>query len=401
MKLKYIGLGMVCFSLCLVHGQTTQSYVSNHYSFAYPDTFQSIETLANTFNLYWDTFNEIFRFNPDSSLRANHVVILEDKGSYDMYISARIGETRNEFLFLKYQKPELSELVLYAENGKLPTSPVSMGPSLNRQLFLQYLYSFISEPPIWIRDGFQAYFESLHFDSNTQTIQFLPYPAWLETAKNLNSDATRALNSEKILSAVTGSFDAARFYPQAWAFISFLLNTEKGKYQRFLCETFIFLEGSENYNRKSQQENTDLIKTRFSRFNSTVACDADYSVWLSEQHTFAELLQSGVSAYNAGNYSESWDMLKKAYTFRQDDPMLTYYLGLVAYAEKDYSAAEAWYNISLKYGADISTVNWALALNAYAEKRFPEAKVFLEVAKTINPARYNDKATKLLNSMPK
>lgn len=401
MKLKYIGLGMICFSFCLVHGQATQSYVSNHYSFTYPDTFQSIETLAHTFNMYWDTFNEIFRFDPDTSLRTNHVVILEDKVSYDAYISARIGETRNEFLFLKYQKPELSELVLYAENGKLPTSPVSMGPSLNRQLFLQYLYSFISEPPIWIRDGFQAYFESLHFDSNTQTIQFLPYPAWLETAKNLNSDTTRALNSEKILSAVTGSFDAARFYPQAWAFISFLLNTEKGEYQRFLCETFIFLEGSENYNKGSQQENTDLIKTRFNRFNSPAVCDVDYSVWLSGQHTFAELLQSGVSAYNASKYSESRDMLKKAYTFRQNDPMLTYYLGLVAYAEKDYSAAENWYNISLKYGADISTVNWALALNAYAEKRFPEAKVFLEVAKTINPVRYNDKAAKLLNSMPK
>jgi len=81
--------------------------------------------------------------------------------------------------------------------------------------------------------------------------------------------------------------------------------------------------------------------------------------------------------------------------------MLSYYSGLVAYAEKDWAAAAIWYGTALKNGADASTVNWALGLNAYADKKYAESRIYLETAKAANPARYAEKADRLLSSMPK
>ncbi len=401
MKKQLMALLITVCAVFSVQSQTVQNYTSGHYSFTYPDGFQGIEAVAESFNLYWNVFNGVFRFNPDPALHVNRVVILQNKKNFDDYISSRIGETRNEFLFLKYKNPELSELVLFMSDAADPSSPSFSGPSLNRQLFLQFLYSFVSEPPIWIRDGFQAYFEKLTYEPKTKEMNFNPNSAWLEAAKNLKADPVRALNIEQLLSALTGSYESSQLYPQAWSFISFLMNTEIGEYRLYLCEACMNLEGTLNYNENTQQKNTDALKNRFYRFNSPEQCDIDFTAWLSFQYTFAELMQSGVTQYNEGKYALARLALTNAAHIRSDDPMLVYYLGLVSYAEKDYASADAWYHKALEYGADTSTVNWALGLSAYADKRWTEAKTYLEAAKTINPARYTDKAAKLLNSMPK
>jgi tetratricopeptide (TPR) repeat protein len=393
----------LCFFLLTLHvdAQSDKTWNSGHYSFTYPSEFTGIEAVAESFNVYWSAFNEIFRFNPDTTLKSNRVVILADKKTFDDYLVARIGETRNEFLFLKYPKPEQSELVLYISNPGESGSPAFDGPALNRQLYLQYLYSFVSEPPLWIRDGFQAYFEKITYNPVTRHIENTVYSPWLETAKKLNADPSRRIGVADILSAVTGSYESSRFYPQAWALISFFLNTENAEYQRFLCETCVFLEGDGVYNAGSQQENTDLMKTRFTRFNSAEKSDEDFKRYLAGQFTFTELFQSGVTLYNSGSYETARTVLLDALSIRMQDPMLVYYLGLVAYAEKDYEKAETWYRQSLEFGGDNSTVNWALGLNAFADKRYSEARVYIETAKTVNPSRYAEKADRILKSMPK
>jgi len=394
-------LAFALLAVTVLPAQTGSTLSSGHYTLAYPEGFTGAEKAAETFNAYWSAFNEFFRFNPDTGTRTNRVVILADRDAFDDYIRTRIGETRNEYIFLKYPKPELSELVLFLDSTRVPDAPPFPGPALGRQLFLQYLYSYVSEPPLWIRDGFQAWFEKTSYDPATKTFSAGGYSAWLDAAKNLRADPARALGSFDILSAVTGSREAAQFYPQAWAFVSFLLNTEKMEYQRFLSEAFILLEGDGPYNTETQQENTDRIKIRFARFNEPATADADFAFWLSGQLTFAELMQAGVSAYNAGTYADAKLYLGEALEISPLDPMLSYYSGLVAYAEKDWAAAAIWYGTALKNGADASTVNWALGLNAYADKKYAESRIYLETAKAANPARYAEKADRLLSSMPK
>jgi len=400
MTKKLLGIGLLICILSILGAETNQTYTSGHYAFTIPESYTGIEETAGALNAFWNAFNEYFRFDPKATEGMNRVVILADKNAFDAYLKDRIGETRNQCVFLKYGKRELSELVLYPQSSASGFKAFE-GPSLNRQLFLQYLYSYVAEPPLWIRDGFQAFFETMSFDIGTQKIIPGNETPWLETAKLCDADPERKITSGEMLSAITGSYESVRFYPQAWACIAFFVNSEKGEYQRFLHEACILLEDSSHYNSQSQQENTDVVLERFNRFNSAKQTDADFSVWLSNQHTFNELTQSGVTAYNAGNYSIAYTDLMNANKLRPDDPLANYYLGLVTYAQKDYKNAETWYRKSLEHGGEISTINWALALNSYADKRYAEARVFLETAKNANPARYASKAAELINSMPK
>lgn len=399
MKKKLMLTVLAVFSLSLAVA-AEQPFVSGHYSFSYPEGYADIESVGKSFNALWQAFNEVFRFDPDSETHRCRVVILGDKAAYDDYIAKRVGETRAQPIFLKYSKSELSEIVLYPERSGSGYAAFA-GPELNRQLFLQYLYSFVNEPPVWIRDGFQAYFEKATYDDKTGAVETGGYSPWLETAKNLNADSQKKVDVNGILSAVTGSWESARFYPQAWSFVDFLLNTEHGDYQRFFHEACLLLEGSGDFNEDSQQANTDAIRNRFFMFNTNDRANGDFSAWLGTQHTFAELLQTGVTLYNQSSYFDARKNLAAAYKIRSDDPMIVYYLGLVSYAEKKYGEAETWYRKALEYGGETSTINWALGLNAYADKRYQEARVYLETAKSSNSVRYGDKASQLINSMPK
>ncbi|HPX48185.1 MAG TPA: hypothetical protein PK408_08290, partial [Treponemataceae bacterium] len=143
--------------------QQTVQQTSGPYTITYPADFVGIEEFGTACNTLRLAFTEVFHFNPDTAERTYRIRVLPDKASFDAYVISRIGETRKQHVFLRYNKPELSELVVYPEPGASGFRAFS-GPSLNRQLFLQYLYSYVAEPPVWIRDGFQAYFENLQVD---------------------------------------------------------------------------------------------------------------------------------------------------------------------------------------------------------------------------------------------
>jgi tetratricopeptide (TPR) repeat protein len=385
--------------LALCGAENTKTFASGHYLVVCPEQYQGVEALADSFNAEWNYFNEFFCFGSSPDVPVCRVIIPADKAEFDKYISDRIGETRNQPVFLKYSDASLSELVLVP--GTAVSSSAFPGQALNRQLFLQYLYSFVSEPPLWIRDGFQAYFENISWDSAGGKISNAEVSPWLETAKNLAQSENARIPVDGLLSALTGSYDSSRFYPQSWAFVSFMLGTEKQTYQRFFHEACLLVGGSGTFNGGSQKENTELLRNRFMQFHSADSADADFTQWLSGQYTWNELFQSGVTAYGQGRYAEARATLMNAAKIRANDPFLLYYLGLISYAEKKYTESETWYRKALAQGGDVATINWALGLESFADKRYQESRVYLETAKSANPAKYGEKADKLINSMPK
>lgn len=405
MKLKRACAFALAVTLMTVSRLAGETYASGLYSFEYPEGMTGIEEFADACNALRAAMNGVFRFDSVEESRVAKIIILPDQASFERYVSERIGEARSQYLLLRYSDPARSELVVYprvpATTPAVSAYAAFSGPALNRQLFLQYLYAAVSEPPLWVRDGFQAYFESLSWDAATKRVSFDANSPWLETAKAMAADPGRKLSSQAILSALTGTYDSAVFYPQAWAFVSFLVSSEHPEYQRFVYESSLLLAALAPYNALTQKENTDAVLARFSGYNDPVRVDGDYATWLSVQHTFNELVQSGVSDYNAGSYESARKALSAAVSMRATDPLATYYLGLVAYAKKDYAAAELWYRMALEYGGDVSTVNWALGLNAYSDKRFAEAKVYLETARQANPARYGTRVADILAAMPK
>lgn len=398
-----MGLILLLFSFSvLVFSQTT--YSAGHYIFTYPEDFNGIEEVSVAITALRAKFDEVFRFDKEAETPLCSVVILPDQASFESYVSTRIGENRSHYVFLKYSNPALSELVLYPKKTEPPSSlltPTSFsGPNLNRQLFLQYMYSHIAEPPVWIRDGFQSYFETATWNENAGIIEESPIYPWLEIAKSSFSNSEQKIPVNSLLSAVTGSYEASRIYPQVWAFTTFCMSTERSEYQRFLHEAFIILCGDDRYNVASQQENTDSVKNRFVRYISADKAENDFALWLSEKYTYNELIQMGVSLYNTGEYAAAKKILEDARAVRPEDPLVSYYLGLVSYAEKDYKQARKWYIDAGTQGAESASVQWALAINAWADESFAEAKNFLESAKSINPSKYAERAEKLLKMMP-
>lgn len=381
------------------------TFSSGLYTFTYPETFNGIEEVSIAFTALRGMFDEVFRFDNLNLNTQCSVVILPDQAAYERYVLARIGEIRSHYVFLKYSKPELSELVLYPKTTEKLVSlsgyAAFSGPNLNRQLFLQYIYSHIAEPPIWIRDGFQSFFETAIWNVKTNKIEESNIYPWLETAKAAFSNPEQKISISSLLSAVTGTYEASRLYPQVWAFTTFCMSTERGDYQRFLHEIFIMLARDGRYNSSSLQENTDAVKNRFIRYFSLSDVEKDFALWLSEKYTYNDLIQFGVQLYNTGEYNSAKNRLKEARAIRPQDPLVSYYLGLVYFAEKDYVEAKKWYTEAGLLGAESASVQWALALNAWAQESFAESKKYLESAKTINPAKYGERADKLLKAMPK
>ena len=128
-----------------VSAQTIE-YRCGNYRFTYEDHELDIESIGTSFMALRAHFTELCGFDPDPEVHFASVRILPDRSSFDRYLESRIGETRNQYVFLKYGKPELSELVLYPV-GEEKGYEAFAGPSLNRQLFLQYLYGYVLEPP--------------------------------------------------------------------------------------------------------------------------------------------------------------------------------------------------------------------------------------------------------------
>ncbi len=380
--------------------EATRTIVSGHYDITCPEGLGGVESLADGLNGLWSTFNAVFGFDPDTSKHRLKITVLADKAAFDGYVKSRIGETRNQHILLRYPRPEFSELVLFPA-PTLSGFEAFQGPSLNRQAFLQYLYSFVLEPPLWVRDGFQAYFETATRDEATGAFSVNGVSPWLEQAKNLRADQERFIGSEELLSAITGSRESAVLYPQSWSFVSFLVTSGRDEYRRFLHETFMILENPEGVNGRTQKENTEAVKYRFARVNDHARADEDLALWLKGLKTFNELVQEGVSDYNAGRYATARTNLLLASDVKADDPIVLYYLGLVSYSEKDYPQSDKWYKAALSAGSDVSTTNWALGLNAYADKRYKDARQYIETARTVNPDRYGSKGETLLKSMPK
>lgn len=388
------------FLLIPLGAQEMLEWKEGYYRFTYPDNFAGIEEVSRAFNSIRQHVNILFAYAEEEALYECRVTVLPDRKAFDAYLSSLIGETRNQFVFLKYSRPDMSELVLYPQKD-LSGYEAFAGPSLNRQLMLQFLYSYTLEPPVWIRDGFQAWAERLVWNRDTGKVSESDYSPWIESARVLRSDPSRKLSIGNILSAVTGSYDTTQLYPQAWAFVSFILSDNRNEVRRFLHESFYILQGDGHYNSAAQSELTRRIQERWGRVQPDDNLESAFDQWLSTRMTFSEMVQSGVSEYNAGRNAQALQLLLQARAIRPEDPLLTYYLGLVEYAEGNYAEAENWYIQSLSFGAEASTVNWALGLNYLSLGREKEAIACLEAASQNNPDRYALRVEQLLKSLRK
>jgi tetratricopeptide (TPR) repeat protein len=261
---------------------------------------------------------------------------------------------------------------------------------LAHQAFIQYFRAFIPNPPAWMRDGFAIYFNTLGFDGKSGELHYEENLAWLETVKNLGD---RAPSLQAVLLADSGGIPE-NFQSVSWALVSFLLNSGGENYFRALTETFMVLSPA-----ASAAANGEAAMKRLSLWVDPETFTADYRAYLISRKTFAELIEAGQKAYGSKDPVSAELNFINALNLRPAHYAPYYYLGLLAYEERNYDMAEQYYRSALQYGADPALVRYALGLNAASAGRTVEAIDYLEQAAAASPERYRSRVESLIRRL--
>jgi hypothetical protein len=336
----------------------------------------------------FDVYNRLFRFDPVLLPAPLKVRVFYDKAEYDAYITARLGSNRPGAVYLHYNQTERRELIIHQNSPEKDRM-------LPHQAFIQYMRAFIPYPPAWMREGFSVYFNTLKYSrtgSNTGELTYEENLAWLETVKS-QVDNLPSLDSV-LLADTMGAPD--HFQSFSWALVSFFLNSGSTDYFRTLAECIMVLSPN-----ATATENSLAVKRRIDLWTKRDTFEADCKSYFKARKTFAELIAEGEVAYNAKEKVEAELSFLAALIQRPSHYAPYYYLGLLAYEDKNYETAEQYYHSSLDYGADKALVFYALGINAASAGKNAEAVSYLQQAVVASPERYRVRAERLIERLIK
>jgi tetratricopeptide (TPR) repeat protein len=335
-----------------------------------------LEELEQRFQVY----NDLFWFDTSTIKEPLTVRAFANKDSFNSYVLSKLNATREGAVYLHYAQADRRELVIHRGSASEPKM-------LPHQAFIQFLRAFIPYPPSWMREGFAIYFNNLVFDKYAYTLRYEENLSWLETIKNLGVDMPTI---ESILLADQRGAPEY-FQPVSWALVSFLLNSENPARSRALTESFLLLKAD-----KSAGENAAAIVGRLYRQDSAEAIQKDFTDYIQSRKTFAELVSAGTQAYSIQNFVDAEKYFILACNQKPDHYAAYYYLGLLAYENKNYDASDWYYHSALQFGADPGLVYYALGINAAAAGRNVDAISYLEQAGNVSPDRYRDRVNSII-----
>jgi len=347
-------------------------------------TAEKMEAFAALFNSYFHF--DIYSLESPLTIR-----IFSNKNDFNEYLRSIISEEKDNFVFLQYSDPSKSELVGFVQ----PEDQFEL--SLVRHGFIQFLKTFIPEPPLWLQRGFTLYFEKSTYDKDNEYAVHNENMAWLNTLKNFISDTKK--NSGGELPPITlllqpdeaTASQKGPFYAVSWGLVTFLLESSNKNYNRLIWDTISNLDPW-----VSRAENEKAVLNEVFAWTNLYLFQSDLLSYINSLKTFPELVEAGIEQYNKGNLNKSEDLFIEAIVQNGEHYLPYYYLGLINYSKEDYSLAEYYYQSAMILGGDEALTNYALGVNAFADNRLDEAKQYLSLAKNADRTKYGSKADKIL-----
>ena len=381
---KYACIFYSCFVLASI--ASAGELVTAHYRIITEPGAENIAgTLSWELELRFDAYNRLFRFDPSTLTEPLNVRVFIDRNAYDSYVSARTSQSSGGAIYLHYNQKDRRELVIC----RFSREEAAMLP---HQAFIQFLRGFIANPPAWMREGFSIYFNTLKFDPAEGRLNYTENLAWLEEVK-LTRQTTGPIRS-LITADLSFSAYPENFQIQSWAFVSFLLNSGNEEYFRTLIECFMLLSPA-----ASAADNSYAVMKHMDLWAGFDAMEKDYQLYLDSRKTFNELMEEGRNAYNTGDAFSAELSFLAALAGMPTHYAPYYYLGLIYYAENNYSLADEYYRLSLSYGADEALVSYALGLNAASAGNNEEAVQWLRRSSAADPVRYRERADELIRRL--
>jgi tetratricopeptide (TPR) repeat protein len=375
--------------------QSPQVYLSetDHYRIYSELSAADAKLTASKMEAFLELFNQYMHFDLSRLPAKLNVRIFSSKERFDDYLESLVGQTKDNFVFLQYSTPEKSELLGFSMRNE-----DAFETSLVRHGFIQFLKTFVRNPPLWIQQGFAVFFEKCDYDEENDFAVYTENLSWLETlgAMIRNDEAGRKpglltmaelLNpSEQILAS-----RADQFHAQAWGLVYFLINSANTDYNRILWDSLSALETE-----ASLEENLDEVRARALQWTDEYLLASDYADFIASIKTFPDLVRDGIDAYEGERYTEAEDAFVKAIALNGNHHIPYYYLGLINYSRGDYSLAEYYYQSSLMLGAEPALIYYALGVNAFSDNRFDDARDYLAQARERDPNAYRKKVSSLL-----
>lgn len=383
--LFFVALAALCGTLS---AQTTFSAASDHYRITSEVDQAQADLTAKTMEALFGVYNSYFHFDDGKMPAKLNVRVFTAKESFNLYLNKIIGTSREDFVYLHYAAPEKSELVCFVKDDA-----EEYATSLAHQGFIQFLKAFVSNPPLWLREGFAVFFEQVRYDAAADKAVYKENLAWLETVKGIIADKEKFAAPEALMTISVDGFraDVQSFYPQAWALVSFLVSSDKKDYNRLIWDSVLLLAKD-----ATLEENSAALLARASKWVGKEKLQADFLSYVASKKTFADLVADGIKAYGEKKAAEAEASFVAAIAMNPKNYVPYYYMGLLSYGKKDYAMAEYYYKTSLTMGADAGIANYALGVNAFVDNRFEDAKSYLAEAKTSSPDKYGAKVDELL-----
>ena len=325
---------------------------------------------------YFNEFNAIFRFDISALRSPMNLRVFEDRNSYDAYVNSQLGYIVNGAIYLHFEAEERRELVLHWP----PSISSEHREIIIYQSFIQFLRTFIPNPPSWILMGFASYFSPVNLNVRDME-QHMTGIAEILTSDMQNGEISymqRNPNGFKISS---------------WALVSFLLSGNRD-YYRTLAESFLLLSPD-----SSSLENSELIYRRIFSFMDMDLLERDFTNYIFSYRSFNELINEGQRAFHAGRFREAASYFESAIEQRPSDFVPHYYLSLIAHNEGNYYQAERLLERSLENGADRALINYVLGINAIAEGRLERGAEHLHLAAGLNPELFRLRVENILRDI--
>jgi len=352
---------------------------------------ENAEYVAKAMDQYFKLYNQFFHFNNNNLESKLQIRLFSTKNDFDNYLKSIISQTSSSYVYLQYKNTKKSELVTYVMDDldKMKRTLVHHG-------FVQFLKSFIKQPPLWIQKGFAVYFEKSIYNDKDNTVTFQNNLDWAVTLKKyIVADRKDPLNQKLFsipelltIDSVTANKSINVFYAESWGLVSFLINSEYKEYNRVLWDSLSSLQPDA----EKKDNEASVIKTAF-KWTDNNTFLSDFYFYAESLKTFNELVQDGIKLYSAGSSGEAERIFIKAMIIDEGNYIPYYYMGLINYGRKDYTMAEYYYQTTLEKGGNQDLLNYALGVNSYADNNMEDAVFYLSKITTGN---YYTKATELM-----
>lgn len=349
-----------------------------------------VEAMVHELEANYTLFSEMFTSAAQRPEGLLHVKIYADKESFNQALAGQRVYNRNNYIYLYYNDPAQNVLMIYPiENENEERA------QLARHSFFSYAFDSIPTLPAWLREGLALYYESLIYEEEGKAI--VPYNhLYMDDLKKAVSEGPLNLKDLMLLTDEGGQFEKNQFEKNllySWGIVNyFMFSDNEG--DRSIIEQAVALATKENTQEQNSQTIMDFL------FSRNPGLETDFTNFLDSQMGYVEMLDAMRTAYAEKEFDRAKNYAESAAQAHPEAYVPVYYLGLIAFENKDYEMAKEQYNKALDLGAPKALIDFVLGyVYYYGDQNYSEATAAFQRAKAEDATRYGQKVDMLLKNL--